>query len=523
MKICLIEPPVPFAQPEEQSYEQNKYLFPNISMGYIGAVLEKEKYDVDIIECPGQNISSKKLYQIIEKEQYDMIGFITYYFDAEFALVNLSRVIQKIKKRVPLAYIFAGGYLASLCPEKLLSEIVGIDCCVIGEAEMTCLELAQHIEQGKNTQNILGIAYKNQEQIIINEPRHYIENLDEIPFPKRAFIHEKYPVATIISSRGCYGKCKFCVDRELYSKNNCYKIRYRSPQNVVAEIEYLVKNHQIKKILFCDDNFLGNSILKKQWLKDFCDLMKEKKMNITFRIDSRANDVIACKDNISLLKEVGLVCIYVGVETFLQEQLDYYGKGVTVEQNIKAIEIVRDADLQLKYGFIMLQPYTTLEEISKNIRILKKLEIYKYSHPCQDLHLAGIRRLFAPPGIELNTQLKEQQLESDNKFHYDFVDEKVSLFYTIALEWKERFNKYIPLYYLYNKAELNGSKDVVKQLINGNEEIKKLDLMFAEELCQKIFNNEISSKHDSYNLLVTWEEMIKDIFYSYDAIRSLAM
>lgn len=521
MKICLIEPPVPFSRPTYQTYFQNDYIFPHLGMGYIASYLESRGYEVDIIECLGQSISTQKLFEIVSEKQYDICGLIMYFFNAQIGLANMQRICRGIRKRLPNSFIFAGGYYPSLCPEKLLNRIQEINCCVMGEAELTVYDLVYHIANGKDINDVKGIFYRDTKtnKLMKTSAREYIENLDMLPFPKRVFFDEDYRVIAMETSRGCYGKCSFCVDREFYNNNKCKGIRYRSAKQVVEEIEYLVNTYHMDKLLICDENFLEGSEYKKRWLREFIDLMKEKNIHVPFRIDSRANDILHSQEFLPELKELGLVNIYVGIESFIQRQLDFYRKGVTAEQNVKAIEIVRDSGIPLMYGFILLEPFTTLDDILKNVQTLLDLNVYEYSHPCQDMLAVGLKRLFAPPGIDVNDSVSDESLIAENVYSYTFQNQEIDLFYNVTMLWKDKFDQFMDFYYLYNTAEFLGTEEEVNFLIKHNKKIKYLDLCFVKELCMKIKSKEIGNLSDSESMLVNWENQIKEVFASYEILR----
>jgi anaerobic magnesium-protoporphyrin IX monomethyl ester cyclase len=518
MKICLLELPLPFSKPEYISYPGTPFLFPNMGMGYVASVLEEKGYEVDTLECPGMGISLQNLYKIVEREQYDIIGLSTYYFDYGVALVSISRILNIIKRRVPNAYIVAGGYLASLNYDLVLDSIEKIDCCVIGEGEYTFPELIKTLEEKGDLSQVKGIAFKNGEEIIKTQARSYIKDLDTLPYPRRAFISEDIKAIGVLSSRGCYGKCTFCVDKELWKTNGCNLHRRRSVEKVVEEIEYVKNNYDFLSIYMFDTNFMGSSKSNQEWLKKFCDLMQEKNLSIPFRIEARANDVIANKGLMGRLKEVGLWRIFMGIESFIQRQLDFFEKCTTVNQNIQALEICHDLGIKPEYGFLMLEPMVTLDEILENVRIIKSIKLYEFSYPCQELLSTSSRRLVAPPGVRANSFVKEHSLTAENYFCYDFVNDDVELYFAITKIWEKQLKLYYPYYYLFNSV-LDEKSETSRILAEGNVKVKKLDVEFVEELAVKIKNKEIEKPEDAEMMLDSWDKQMKEVFASYIPIK----
>lgn len=520
MKICLLELPLPFSKPEYISYPGTPYLFPHIGMGYAAAMLEKHGYTVDILECPGMDINLKTLYSIMETKQYDVIGLSTYYFDYGVALISIARILNAIKRRVPSAYIIAGGYLATLNYDLLLDSIQNLDCCVLGEGEDTFPELIDAIDKKKDLSDVKGIAFRKNGSFIKTPPRPYLKDIDSLPYPKRVFINQEIKAIGLLASRGCYGNCTFCVDKEFYKSNDCSIQRHRSVENVVEEIEYNFKNYDFKSIYMYDTCFLGASKQRQEWLRKFIDLMKQKNLSIPFRIEARVNDILTNQNIMKELKEIGLWRIFIGIESFLQRQLDFFEKHTTVEQNIKALELCRDIGIRPEYGFLMLEPLVTIDEILENVKAIKNLKLYEFSYPCQELLSPSSRRLVAPPGVRANSFIKENSIDAENYFCYDFANDDVELYFNITKTWEKQLQTYYPLYYLFNNV-LDEESDIAKTLIKGNIMVKKLDVEFVEELALKIKNQEITKHDDASELLASWDDRMKAVFAEYIPIKEM--
>lgn len=509
MKICLINPPVTGDKGGLYEYGTNFNAFPHLGLGYIAAVLEKKGHQVDVIECQGLKISNREAVKRVHSEKYDIIGISTYYYNMQ----NFMRIVEGIKLKMPSAFIFAGGYLPTLSPEYVLNMCRSLDCCVVGEGEITCAELADTVSEGKDICDIKGIAFRKDGEIVYTPYRKYIEKLDDLPFPRRSFVSEKTKMVGLLTSRGCYGKCIFCGQREFYEKCLSNKIRYRSPENVVNELVYLKKNYDFNKIFIHDDNFVEGSKKRKDWLEEFYNLMKMKGLSFSYiRIDARANDIIACRDILKKLKEIGLTNIFVGIESFNQRQLDFFNKGCKVEQNIEAMQIIAELGFKLEFGFLALEPLVTMEELLENYEILESTGYYNYTSDNQDLMSLGVRRLKAVPGTSVYTLLDHMGLIASNEYFYNFQDARVDLFFNVLLLWKERIGEYLPLFYLGDKAEHHKMVDIADAIRKKFHDLKKLDIEFVLELCHKVLDQEIVEVKDSLSFLDKWEEAASPIF-----------
>ncbi|MHA1897465.1 MAG: B12-binding domain-containing radical SAM protein, partial [Promethearchaeota archaeon] len=275
LKIILINPYVP----PDRFGTISPWDVPSLGLGYIAAVLEQNHKDVSIIDAFIERITPEKLNEILEKKKPDVIGLTANAYSAKYA----AYMAYKIKQRFDTLLVMGGPYPTSSYQYLLKHNLA--DIIVIGEGEYTFLELINQLERGEeegDISDIKGISYKvieklqkwikNPEKrakineqypnnIIINPRRPYIQDLDALPFPAwhlfpnpkkyknlRGVI--KRPYLPIFTTRGCDHACLWC------NKNiHGYKIRARSVENVIDEIEYFQKKYGIKEFAFMDDNF----------------------------------------------------------------------------------------------------------------------------------------------------------------------------------------------------------------------------------------------------------------------------
>ena len=261
----------------------------------------------------------------------------------------IEKITKKIKEYFKDIQIIIGGIHPTALPEKTIKRMKNVDVFVIGEGEQTFLELMQN----KKFENIKGVAYMKSGKVRINPCREFIQNLDTLPFPARNLLDmEKYtlgfdwegrkPAATIFSSRGCPFNCIYCASKIMWKR----KVRYRSAENILAEIDFLVKEYKIKEILFYDDHF----VLDKKRLKKICEGLIKRKCDLTWCCLSRTD----CMDleTAKLMKKSGCHMISFGVESGSQKILDNMEKNVKVEDIIKTFEICRKARINTKASFI---------------------------------------------------------------------------------------------------------------------------------------------------------------------------
>ena len=240
------------------------------------------------------------------------------------------KVAKDAKEAVPDACVVLGGYHVSFLPEETMKECPEVDICVRGEGEYTMLELMQALNGKINLKDVLGITFRQRERIYSNPPRPFICKLDDLPFPARHLFPMKaykvfnatYPATTMICSRGCPMQCEFCASSAMFEK----KVRLRSPENVISEIEYVKEKFGTRIIAFLDDTFT----LFRKWVKRFCDLLMKKDIQISWGCQTRVDKLTPSL--LSKMAKAGCKAIFVGIESGVQQILDFVKKGFTVDK-----------------------------------------------------------------------------------------------------------------------------------------------------------------------------------------------
>lgn len=228
-------------------------------------------------------------------------------------------VISNIVKEInPKCITILGGPHASVFYDHAL-ENAKIDIAVIGEGENTFVELLNKLLQDQPIDDVKGIVFKKNNKIILTPYREPIENLDSIPFPAWDLVDfKKYssvssmnaycaarPWAIIFTSRGCPFRCAYC--HKIFGK----RTRFRSPENVIAEIELLTQKYGVKEIQIVDDFF--NVDLNRA--KTICDLIIDKKIKIKIAFPNALRGDMMDRELIHKLREAGCYAIAYAVET----------------------------------------------------------------------------------------------------------------------------------------------------------------------------------------------------------------
>lgn len=485
INICLIN----LLQDGESAIDDgnDESVIPNMGTGYIASSLEANGYNADIFDCNLMGIDLESVSKLIVEGRYTIIGIASFAYNVNY----MNQLVNNVKKGLPDSFIYIGAYYATLNYEYALYANKNIDCCMIGEGEITTVELVKALENNQNWESIPGIAYLKNNRVVKTEKRKMIENLDYIPFPKRPLI--KRNTTSLLTSRGCYGKCIYCCLIDF--TNTCIgsHIRYRSVSNVLEEIEELVLNRGVKFLQINDDNFLIGSEKRKKWLFEFYTELKKREYKINFFIYARANDIVRQKEILEKLKEVGLQQVFIGIESFVQRQLDFYNKKVDKKTNIEAFCTLAQLRIPIIMGFLMFEPNTKLEEIIENLETLKELEFQKYLWHDHML-ISSYPPVIPYTGTPIYNYLLKNKLFVNNSVGYEFSDNRVAYFYhSVICKWNKTIFPYINEVNNGIKIYKN-SPDMFEKYKQKKQKILKIDVEFMLQASKTI-------RDDRYEIL----------------------
>jgi anaerobic magnesium-protoporphyrin IX monomethyl ester cyclase len=366
---------------------------PPLSIGYISSFLKSRGFDVEIIDGLNLNLTNEEIVR--QCSDADIVG-ITCLSDYFPETLDLTRKLKKAGRRVAI-----GGPHASVLPELTL-EATGADAVVVGEGEMAMLNM---VEDLRDTGGIDRV-YKTE----------FVEDLDGLPFPDwgqmdprkykkaphGAFI-KNFPVAPVVTTRGCPYECTFCASPKIWERS----IRYRSPGNVVDEIELLVREYEVKEIHFEDDNLT----LKRSHVEGICQLIIERGVKISWACPNGVRADKLDHDLLKLMEKSGCYYIAFGIESGDQKILDNVKKHIEIETVFKAVEMAEEEGIMTQGFFIFGLPGETRQTIEKTIDFSKRTKLSR----------AQFLLLDVLPGCELWDNLEFEGKGEWNKSSYHEV------------------------------------------------------------------------------------------------------
>jgi radical SAM superfamily enzyme YgiQ (UPF0313 family) len=363
MKVLLIEHPRAF-NPQRCNDIANTPLSSCLLSGYAAGMLASGGHSVEIVEAYLENLSYETVKRKISAVKPDLLGVhMVYQWQSDRELFGL---LEAVKREGLSGYITGYGFYPSFYYEEILRMCSAIDSVILGEPEPVIADLADLLDGHARSIDIPGLARLDGYGNITHSRRKPIEDLDSLPFPLRTEGMFSLPEVNLQGSRGCYGQCTFCCINPFYANGSRW--RCRSPENIVAEIDLLIAQRGVKDFYFTDPNFFGPGRQGQKRAILLASLLKSR--NIRFGIEARVNDIH--DETINELAGAGLRHILIGLESGNDVSLQRLNKMTTVAQNERAVNILRKHSVEPNIGFIMFEPYSSLDDIRANLDFLQR-------------------------------------------------------------------------------------------------------------------------------------------------------
>lgn len=380
-KILLVSPPL---QVNAQAHSKdNSY---GLGLAYLHAVLEREGYNIRTISY--NNADPKAAAEAFEAA---LMGFKPDFLLVQVFTMNRVEsfeVIKKAREFLPDVSIIAGGVHASIYPVQMLDNYP-LDCVVIGEGEVTIVELLRVLSSQGDLASVEGIAYRRNGIAIIAKERPLIEDLDSLPFPKHELFIKPEPQRTmgcILTSRGCPYLCSFCCLHTISRR----RFRKRSVKNVVDEIAHIAENFpQIKVLQIADDTFTLDLLRAIE----ICREIIRRKIKMRFLCSARIKP--ASVELFEIMEKAGFEAIGFGLETGSEKLLESIHKSITCDDVVKTFEMLKGRNIRIATYLMVGFPGENNSTVTETINLIKKLRKIKY------FEFAGVARLWVYPNTEI--------------------------------------------------------------------------------------------------------------------------
>lgn len=372
----------------------------------VAAAMQQAGHEVEFLN--GAFLSREEIMRAVAAAAPEFVGL----YSTAFGWPKAKQAAAEIKKVLPEVFVTVGGPYPIAVGEACLADCPWVDAVVTGEGELTVVELLERLSARTSFSGVVGLAFREAGQIIVNEPRPLITDLDGVPFPARDLLGEaghyipppatyrRKPVAVVMTSRGCNRKCIYCfqIDKERRSG-----IRYRSIANVIEEIE-LCLSQGYREIKFIDETLAGDYDRAMQLAL----AIKERKLDFTWFASARVDQVD--RPLLQAFREAGCWAILLGAESGVQKNLNTIRKGISLEQIRLAVRAAQGVGLKVFTPFIFGIPGETFAEGLKTIEFACEL----------NPDVANFHSLTPFPGTELYDNLEKYGTVSSDLGDYTY-------------------------------------------------------------------------------------------------------
>lgn len=338
MKVLMIVP-------DNSGYIQP---FP-LGIGYIAAVLRNHGHEVTIYNRDVYHYTNEQLTQYLDTHDFDLVGSGTCGGYRQYReMKQIAKAVRSTNKR---QMFVGGGQLVTPEPEYFM-KLLDMDFLVLGEGELTMLDLVEHLEAHKAVDDVAGLAWNDRGKCVINAPRPEIPDLDKVPFPawdlfpmdhytllRAPRIQPEERCMVMYSGRGCLFHCNFCYRFEK-------GLRIRSAENIIEEMRQLKERYNVSYIMFYDE-LLVNSEAR---VEEFCQKLIDAKLNMHWDCNGRLN--FTKPKMLKMMKDAGCMFINYGIESMDEQALKNMNKNLTVKQIISGIENTLAAGISPGYNII---------------------------------------------------------------------------------------------------------------------------------------------------------------------------
>lgn len=346
---------------------------PPLGLGFLASMLKSREFNVKILDCEAFGLTIHQAVKSILSFEPDYVGITA----VTLSIYSAAELASELKKIDSDLCIILGGAHVSAVPEEVMRLFPQFDVGVIGEGEITIVQLLDNLESNKPLSGINGIVYRNNGELIKTAGMALIENLDNLPFPAwdlypelkkyyrpSTFGFQKLPSMSLITSRGCLGKCSFCSDI-------VWQRRYRehSAAYVMDMIRELYYKYGVRDIAIYDGLFGVN----RDRLFRLCEALIKENLDLTWSCNFRVE--MAEAKILRIMKKAGCWSIAYGIESCSREILEFLQKNINLDMIRQALKLTKEAGILSKGSIMVGLPLETVGTIKKTLDIILELDL----------------------------------------------------------------------------------------------------------------------------------------------------
>ncbi|MFO0564369.1 MAG: radical SAM protein [Polyangiaceae bacterium] len=382
----------------------------NLAIRYLASALEGAGHQAALAAFSGVSDTASVL-EAARSWQPDVIGLsMTFQRRAE----EFGELASALRSDGYPGHVTVGGHFPTFAYREVLERYASIDSVVRHEGEVTLVEMCERLARGLPIDDVRGTATRDaQGTTRAAPPRPLASDLDAIAFPKRVGdpqLHMGIPAAFLVGTRGCYGHCTFCCINAYINDAGGERYRSRSADNVGDEVAELRRSRGARMLVFHDDDFFTRNARY--------DLERVKSLRSAFRargVDDVALVLKARPDDLDLdvfrvLKEIGLLRVYIGIEAGSSQGLRTLGRGVDIGANQRALDFLRDMDVYACFNMLIFDPETRIQSLRESLAFLKRNADIPMNFCRTEIY----------PGTPLHTKLEREKRLIGDVFGWDY-------------------------------------------------------------------------------------------------------
>jgi radical SAM superfamily enzyme YgiQ (UPF0313 family) len=440
MKILLISPRISFESPPT-------YTNPKLGLMYLSSYVKKNGYkDVKIIDLELVPWNFNTFCRKVKDYLPDVVGIQCMSTNLE----STYRICRFIRESLSDTKIVLGGPHFNSNPEDIFSYF-DIDFVVRGEGEKTFLELVRSLREPSHYKNIKSLVFRDSDgSVVKNEYRELNHELDDLPFPDYDDLYDGHPfcehpysktgrMMTLITSRGCPFRCAFCDTPNIHGT----KVRSRSVDSVLDEINIMQKKYGVSEYSFKDSNFS----MSKKWVREYADKIAKRNMQISYFANYRFE--VINDEYVEPLKQSGCSLIFSGIESTYPSVKKILGKNTSMEQILRADKSIKKYGIKRLYSFMFGSPGDTEESLRHYINFAIETDPF----------IMLVSPTMAYPGTDLYDYAVKHNFLKDPKWFYSFLSQRADDPFPARIRDQlshETVDKYVRL--AYTKFYLRPSK-----------------------------------------------------------------
>jgi len=342
----------------------------NLSLRYLAASVAEDGFRPELIPFNAAADVERVVARIAALDPL-VVGISVPFQTRARELVGL---VGLLRARGVRAHVTLGGHFATFEYANLLRDFPAVDSVVRHEGELTLSDICRRVRDEEPVAGIPGTVTRGAAGLV-DGGRRPLPPLDDLPFPdRRGTPREILGIASgpLVGSRGCYADCSFCCIHAYHRNADGPRYRTRSPENIVAEMREEYERRGVRLFVFHDDNFLVPSLRRNlERCRRLKKLLQEAGLDeIALVIKCRPTDVHT--ELFALLRSMGLIRAYVGIETNSDEGIVSLNRRVTPEDNRRALTVLRDLGIYCSFNVLMFDPEATLDGVRANLGFMQR-------------------------------------------------------------------------------------------------------------------------------------------------------